>query len=611
MHIFIFSLPGTSQHMYVEFVSSPAGPLLNTGFHFNVGNWPGHVDTAGVKHGACDWHLSSDALKTTSASEGIFLSVSHWYPANTSCNYHIQGTEGEIVRLYFPSFRINKIEAAIRKYDGDCAESLTIYDSDRPDPARIIKTFCDTFSRPMEKVDFVSSSRSLYVRFDSKTGSYSGSSLYYWAHYDFFNNTKFGDAVPNTLCDEVFHAWKHSKGKIRSPLNTLIFKRTGGTDVRCQYRFITDKRLYSRVVIEVTNVSFKDLPYNLNACTRCHEERVDKLVIWEEKDKIQNHLACFCDNIPRAVRVVSSGEQMNLEMLVQGQHATTSYFKNPNPLFEANYEFAHGPLCGPITLGPSPDGELVFPYRNALGLPAPTEQRKEKCIWELKVAAQRDLWLHLDKARFADRGCEQGRIEVYLAGRLEPRFIICPENISLARDLPILSAAELGALDNEHEPFPVLIQYTGDNTPGRNAFRMVWTELFHLPRNADGSYGTSMLQDGDCDFRCPGSTSVCIPKHLVCNGVMNCPNITITSQAEFDYKHLIESNLRMLGIYEENLIAPHVKYLMDESPEICLRSKKIDQWSYIYLLLIAAGLSLLLAILLALLCRMCRRKKNY
>lgn len=100
-HTFSFNA-GTTQHMYVEFVSSPAGPLLNNGFHFNVGNWPGHVEPAGVKHGACDWLLSSTALKQTSASEGIFLSVAHWYPPNTSCNYHIQGVENEIVRLYFP-----------------------------------------------------------------------------------------------------------------------------------------------------------------------------------------------------------------------------------------------------------------------------------------------------------------------------------------------------------------------------------------------------------------------------------------------------------------------------------------------------------------------------
>lgn len=98
----VISITGTSQYMYVEFVTSPAGPLLNTGFHFNVGNWPGHVETAGIKHGICDWLLSSDSLKDSSASEGIFLSIAHWYPPNTSCSYHIKGRAGEIVRLYFP-----------------------------------------------------------------------------------------------------------------------------------------------------------------------------------------------------------------------------------------------------------------------------------------------------------------------------------------------------------------------------------------------------------------------------------------------------------------------------------------------------------------------------
>lgn len=78
------------------------GPLLNTGFHFNVGNWPGHVDTAGSRNGTCDWLLSSESLRASGDSEGIFLSVAHWYPPHTSCTYLMQGEEGEIVRLYFP-----------------------------------------------------------------------------------------------------------------------------------------------------------------------------------------------------------------------------------------------------------------------------------------------------------------------------------------------------------------------------------------------------------------------------------------------------------------------------------------------------------------------------
>lgn len=491
----------------------------------------------------------------------------------------------------------------------DCAESLTIYDSNRADPARIIKTFCDTFSRPMEKIDFVSTGRSLYVRFDSKTGSYSGSSLYYWAHYDFFNNTKFGEPISNTICDEVFYAWKHSHGHVRSPLNTLIYKRTSGADLRCQYKFITDKRLFARVLIEVTSVTFKELPYNTNACTRCHEERVDKLIIWEERDRSQEPLACFCDDIPRSVRIISSGEQMNLEMIIQGQHSASSYFKNANPLFQANYEFAHGPLCGPIQLGPTVFGELIFPNRHTINYyhPQPDHPKREKCIWELKVAGERDLWMHLDNAHFPDKSCDLGRIEIYLAGRLEPRFIICPENVSLALNLPILSSTELGATENDQEPLPVLIQYTGDSTPGKNSFKLSWTERFHLPRNADGNLAISYLQDSDCDFKCPGETTVCIPRHLVCNGILNCPNVTMTATIDVLHQNM-HDNLQMLEIFDDHLLS-HPTYLTDEDPAICNRGKEMDM-PYVRLLFIAAGLSLFFTIMLALACRYCCCRAN-
>lgn len=82
--------------------SAAAGPLLNTGFHFNVGNWPGHVEPVGERTGTCSWRLSSKTLSKSGDSEGIFLSVAHWYPPHTSCTYLIQGEPNQIVRLYFP-----------------------------------------------------------------------------------------------------------------------------------------------------------------------------------------------------------------------------------------------------------------------------------------------------------------------------------------------------------------------------------------------------------------------------------------------------------------------------------------------------------------------------
>ncbi|XP_046604705.1 cubilin-like [Neodiprion virginianus] len=524
---FPYSIIGTSEDLYVEFVSSPAGPLLNTGFHFNVGNWPGHVETAGVKNGSCDWLLSSETL---GAGEGIFLSVAHWYPPHTSCTYLLKGRPGEIARLYFPSFRVNRIESPIQLYDGDCGESLTLYDADWPDDARIIKTFCDTFSRPMEKHDFVSTSNALFVRFESKTGSYSGSSLYYWAHYDFFNATKFGEAVPNTECDETFAAWKAQSGYLRSPLNTLVYKRPGDppNDLTCTYSFVTDKRLFARVILTVEAVTFKDHPYA--QCGMCWDSRADRIIVKEPlPGSGKGSCVCRLGNGSPPLRIVSRGEKLDLKLLVDGAHAAASYFKHSFPLFEAKYEFAHSPLCGPALFPATTDGEIEFPHYEALGYVTPP--RSIKCIWELRVNPERDLWLHFDKIKFASRSCEDGKLDIFLPGMTEPYLGICGENVSVVREMPILSAAQLGPVgpiseSHEDEPPAVIIQFTGSMAPARAAFKIAWTELFHLPRDESGAIKTLKLED--CGFRCPGD-AVCISTRLLCNGVVNCPTPTGTA----------------------------------------------------------------------------------
>jgi hypothetical protein len=94
------------------------------------------------------------------------------------------------------------------------------------------------------------------------------SSLYYWAHYDFFNNSRYGERVPDTACDEVFSSWRSPSGSFRSPLNTLVYKRSDPTeDVRCLYRFLTDKRLFARVILTIDTINFKVSPVTVSV--RC------------------------------------------------------------------------------------------------------------------------------------------------------------------------------------------------------------------------------------------------------------------------------------------------------------------------------------------------------
>lgn len=76
---------------------------------------------------------------------------------------------------------------------------------------------------------------------------------------------------------------------------------------------------------------------------------------------------------------------MNVEMSVESSHSATSYFKHATPLFELEYEFVHGPLCGAATFPSHVDGgELHFPHYEALGecvLPL-VEAMESWKVWE-------------------------------------------------------------------------------------------------------------------------------------------------------------------------------------------------------------------------------------
>lgn len=120
--------------------------------------------------------------------------------------------------------------------------------------------------------------------------------------------------------------------------------------------------------------------------------------------------------------------------------------------------------------------------------------------------------------------------QVFLPSKPDRAFLtICGHNTS-AKELPPLTSFDLTP-----EPVggyaaspSVKIRFTGPTTPARAAFKIAWTELFHLPRNPDGTLMTSRLTEAaglqaeECGYVCPGET-VCIAASLVCNGAPNCP----------------------------------------------------------------------------------------
>lgn len=219
---------------------------------------------------------------------------------------------------------------------------------------------------------------------------------------------------------------------------------------------------------------------------------------------------------------------------------------------------------------------------------------------------ERDLWLHFDKVRFATRPCADGILEVRLGGfgadwtsHAGVSYAkACGENVSALKEVPIISSAELAAAVpswSTPEHLSVRIEFIGTVTPARASFRIAWTELFHLPRNPDGTLATARRTQ-DCEFACPGDAGLCIPRSLVCNGHVNCPNT-------------ISSSTGTLSSAESG-IPGVIAAVSDESPELCARTDSPLGANWLAIGLGAAGGVVLALSCVIILCRLCCHKRH-
>lgn len=173
-------------------------------------------------------------------------------------------------------------------------------------------------------------------------------------------------------------------------------------------------------------------------------------------------------------------------MQIEPSYSAANYFKANFSLFEASYKFVHGPLCGPAIYKPVVDGELHFPYFEALGfIESP---RNIHCVWDIQVNKNRDLQLHFEKVKFVSRDCQDGRLEIHLPSMEKTFLTICGHNVSAAlRGFRIITNEEITpklATDQNHY---MQIHFIGHTTPARANFKIVWTELHHVDRHVDGS----------------------------------------------------------------------------------------------------------------------------
>lgn len=231
-------------------------------------------------------------------------------------------------------------------------------------------------------------------------------------------------------------------------------------------------------------------PFGTTAHLNCEDDKIDKLLIWEPSLTLNGiKPMCLCLNSSerawQPTQLTSLTENMMLEMQVDPSYSSSNYFKANFSLFEASYKFVHGPLCGPPIIKSSPDGELLFPYKDALGFIEPP--RSIHCIWDIQVNKDRDLSLYFEKVKFVTRDCQDGRLEIYLPSYRNPYMSVCGHNVSALKNIRVITSEEITPKVAINPSRFVQIHFLGLTTPSRAAIKVVWNELFHLTRNSSYS----------------------------------------------------------------------------------------------------------------------------
>ena len=91
------------------------------------------------------------------------------YAPGTNCSYLLRGSPTQKVRIHFEKMKMTQ-KTPITDVGSECSEYLALYDASWPDPSRVMKVFCSSFSPPLENKDFVSTGAALLVTFISRSG---------------------------------------------------------------------------------------------------------------------------------------------------------------------------------------------------------------------------------------------------------------------------------------------------------------------------------------------------------------------------------------------------------------------------------------------------------
>ncbi|XP_054707327.1 uncharacterized protein LOC129217104 [Uloborus diversus] len=471
----------SGSEMLVEFVTSRAGPLLNTGFHFKAESIHSETETEyqfprldGNGTCAIERYLRPTDVLT-------FGHLRSWYPVNTTCTYRFTASEDEVIRITFEFFRMERVTM--------CDESLKLYDSPTGDASKIISKLCDINKPRTEhpRSVYETTGPGLFIEFISKIGSLEGSSLSYAFEVRPVNILTRRNSVNGGSCSRTF-----------TPENGMTGLLTGHpfgdssntTSLTCNYTFEASQLPQGRVQMVLFT--------SLRLVSDCAECRLEPM--YAEMHLGLGERICFCKVSAHRIHKLSSlGPRMFLFL-----HAESSWEKKlpQKHIVNGSYAFYTESRCGPERMELDLQGLLTFPPL----IPGPGTCPEGQCpttplfcSWKIPVFHRMDLLLKVDGLP-TNANCSTDHAMVN-------SIVLCPT-----------SEEQEVLLHKEDIESDVIISLRMSEKSYN--FTVRWTQLRMLPSRTTSDTLVSLGKD--CDFLCTSSMA-CLTRELVCNGIGNCP----------------------------------------------------------------------------------------
>ncbi|KAK2711058.1 uncharacterized protein LOC136026014 isoform X2 [Artemia franciscana] len=478
----------------IEFYASQDG-RMHKGFHITVHQLLSKIDETRL----------GKTIKSENHLQGYIRPIRHWYPPGYSTEAWLIGKPSEKVwiQVHYKVKDEKILPDPYRKKEETCKEKWSIYEAAEIGK-ELIGSHCSDNRENIIR-SYSSKSNQLLIEFESVQGSTDGTSSDFTLFFLFYNDSS-GGVPQEPPCSEVFHL-NSTQPRLSLILlqNRLLLR---AKSLSCSYKIKANDN--ERLRLTTKRIKFDPIRQcsssennKNNLCSLNVNKQYDTIKLLDSDGDI---IKCICLSSTISTTYWTTGSEIKL--LADLTNIYPNSFKDRS-LYQFEFEIeALENNCG-VPQESTHTGKIVFPEKQLH-----SSQHEIDCFWKVELPKTYQPVFKISQLTL-DKYCKESFLSFTFSGESEPYSRLCNQNQNSNEVLP----SHWGEPQFESRSSKVIIRLRSIRPTAR--FVLKWTSV--AARWLLSSNDSKTIKENDeCEFRCKDGIS-CIPKYLVCDGAIDCP----------------------------------------------------------------------------------------